>query len=89
MAASATRTQVLSLYREFLRYGNQFSSYNFRDYAIRRSRDAFRSQINETNPEKITECIQKAKKELEMVRRQATISSLYSRGDRLVIEKRV
>ncbi|KAG7291601.1 hypothetical protein NEMBOFW57_001620 [Staphylotrichum longicolle] len=34
--------KVLSLYRQLLRQGNQFSAYNFREYAKRRTRDAFR-----------------------------------------------
>ncbi|KAI8376359.1 uncharacterized protein BYT42DRAFT_498190 [Radiomyces spectabilis] len=85
--ATAARTHVLSLYRNFLRYGNKFASYNFRDYAIRRSRDAFRAHQNETNPDKINQLIQKAETELQVVKRQATISQLYTRGDRLVVEK--
>ncbi|KAI7876942.1 hypothetical protein K492DRAFT_172085 [Lichtheimia hyalospora FSU 10163] len=89
MATPATRTQVLSLYRNFLRYGNKFSSYNFRDYAVRRSRDAFRANANEADPEKIAAMISKAEKELEIVKRQALISTLYTTGEKLVVETTV
>ncbi|KAI8389465.1 hypothetical protein BD560DRAFT_381731 [Blakeslea trispora] len=82
----ATSQQVLSLYRNFIRHGKKFSAYNFRDYTLRRSRDAFRANMNETSPEKIEFFIEKAKRELEVVKRQAAISQMYSKGDHLVIE---
>ena len=89
MATPASRTQVLSLYRDFLRYGNKLSSYNFRSYAIRRSKDAFRAHVNENDATKIDTLINKAKQDLEVVKRQAIISNLYSSGEKLVIEKPV
>ncbi|EIE90903.1 hypothetical protein G6F46_003462 [Rhizopus delemar] len=79
--------QVLSLYRQFLRYGNKFASYNFRDYTIRRSRDGFRANMNETNPEKLAALIEKAKYDLAALKRQATISQMYTKGEHLVVEK--
>ncbi|KAI8144067.1 hypothetical protein BJV82DRAFT_513682 [Fennellomyces sp. T-0311] len=89
MATPATRAQVLSLYRDFIRYGSKLSSYNFRAYAVRRSRDAFRAHADESDPTKIASLIDKAKQDLEVVKRQAIISSLYSSGEKLVIEKPV
>ncbi|KAI9310084.1 hypothetical protein BX666DRAFT_1870976 [Dichotomocladium elegans] len=86
MATPATHAHVLSLYRSFLRSGKQFASYNFREYTLRRSRDAFRAHASETDPEKIAALIDKATKDLEVVKRQALISILYSSGDKLVIE---
>ncbi|KAG0015194.1 hypothetical protein BGZ80_009994 [Entomortierella chlamydospora] len=59
--------------------------YNFRDYAIRRTRDAFHAAKNETDPEKIEALIHKAQQQLEVVKRQALISQLYS-GEKLVLE---
>lgn len=87
MATPATRAQVLSLYRDFQRYGRKLTQYNFREYAIRRSRDAFHEHASETDPEKIKALIQKAEKELQIVRRQAVISTLYTTGEKLVVEK--
>ncbi|KAF7726202.1 hypothetical protein EC973_009000 [Apophysomyces ossiformis] len=88
MSTPATRAQVLALYRQFFRHGNKFASYNFRDYALRRSRDAFRANAAETDPAKIAACIEKAQKELDILKRQASISTLYTRGEKLVIEKK-
>ncbi|KAI8886445.1 hypothetical protein K501DRAFT_177602 [Backusella circina FSU 941] len=84
--AAPTSTKVLSLYRSFIRNGNKFAAYNFRDYTVRRSRDAFRANMNETSPEKISEMIVKAERELAVVKRQSAISRMYSAGDHLVIE---
>ncbi|KAI9249460.1 hypothetical protein BDA99DRAFT_523866 [Phascolomyces articulosus] len=89
MATPASRAQVLSLYRDFMRYGNKLAAYNFRSYAIRRSRDGFRAHANESDATKIASLINKAKQDLEMVKRQAIISSLYTSGQKLVIEKPV
>lgn len=82
----ASTQKVLSLYRNFIRHGNKFSSYNFRDYTIRRSRDAFRANMTETSPEKIAAFITKAEQELAVVKRQAAISQMYTTGEHLVVE---
>ncbi|KAI7905796.1 uncharacterized protein BX663DRAFT_500932 [Cokeromyces recurvatus] len=84
--AASTSTKVLSLYRNFIRYGHKFASYNFRDYANRRSRDAFRDNMKETSPEKIAAFIEKAENELAILKRQATISQMYTKGEHLVVE---
>ncbi|GAA5807139.1 hypothetical protein MFLAVUS_000490 [Mucor flavus] len=83
---SAPNTKVLSLYRNFIRHGNKFSSYNFRDYTVRRSRDAFRANMTETSSEKIASFIAKAEQELAVVKRQAAISQMYTNGEHLVVE---
>ncbi|KAL2112214.1 hypothetical protein VUR80DRAFT_8274 [Thermomyces stellatus] len=89
-AASAlkgeTAPQVRSLYRQLLRNGNALTTYNFREYARRRTRDAFREHAGEQDPARIREYIQKGKKELEVLKRQAVISSFFS-FDKLVVEK--
>ncbi|KAG0002354.1 LYR motif-containing protein 4 [Entomortierella chlamydospora] len=84
-SAAAHRTQVLGLYRSLLHHSSRFAAYNFRDYAIRRTRDAFHAAKNETDPEKIEALIHKAQQQLEVVKRQALISQLYS-GEKLVLE---
>ncbi|KAM6298886.1 LYR motif-containing protein 4 [Aegotheles albertisi] len=84
MAASG-RAQVLRLYRALLRESQRFGSYNYRTYAIRRIRDAFRENRNIKDSEKIEELVNKAKANLEIVRRQVTIGQLYS-TQKLVIE---
>ncbi|KAG0304674.1 hypothetical protein BGZ98_005179 [Dissophora globulifera] len=85
VTSAAHRSQVLSLYRSLLHHSSKFAAYNFRDYAIRRTRDAFHAAKSESDPEKIQAMIHKAQKELEVVKRQSLISQLYS-GEKLVLE---
>ncbi|XP_029817271.1 LOW QUALITY PROTEIN: LYR motif-containing protein 4 [Manacus vitellinus] len=84
MAASPA-SQVLRLYRALLRESQRFSGYNYRTYAIRRIRDAFRENKNIKDSEKVEELVNKAKANLEVIRRQVTIGQLYS-TQKLVIE---
>lgn len=83
------RSQALALYRDLLRHGNKFSNYNFRAYALRRSKDAFRNHQNEADPSTIGQLLKQGEQELQVVKRQAAISNLYSTGDRLVVENSV
>ncbi|KAJ9155750.1 hypothetical protein NKR23_g1641 [Pleurostoma richardsiae] len=77
--------QVRSLYRQLLRQGQQFSAYNFREYAKRRTRDAFRENKSVEDPRRIQELIQKGLKELQVMKRQTVVSQFYQL-DRLVVE---
>ena len=43
---SATRNAVLSLYKDCLRSSTKFHSYNFRNYALRRSQERFETITN-------------------------------------------
>ncbi|PWN24988.1 hypothetical protein BDZ90DRAFT_281969 [Jaminaea rosea] len=43
--SSPSRAQILGLYRKYLATAQSFSSYNFRTYFLRRSRDLFRSTL--------------------------------------------
>ncbi|KAF2197030.1 hypothetical protein GQ43DRAFT_444594 [Delitschia confertaspora ATCC 74209] len=77
--------QVRSLYRSLLRQGRQFASYNFREYAKRRTRDAFKEHKNEAEERRIQDLMEKGKQELQMLKRQTVISQFYQ-FDRLVVE---
>ncbi|KAH6885286.1 hypothetical protein B0T10DRAFT_564077 [Thelonectria olida] len=77
--------QVRSLYRQLLRQGDQFAAYNFREYAKRRTRDAFREHMTEQDPRKVQELVQHGLKELQGLKRQTVISQFYQ-ADRLVVE---
>ncbi|KAK2075144.1 hypothetical protein P8C59_009294 [Phyllachora maydis] len=77
--------QVRSLYRQLLRQGRQFTSYNFREYASRRTRDAFKEHKHVDNPRRVQELMQTALKELQRLKRMTVISQLYEL-DRLVVE---
>ncbi|KAF2787034.1 hypothetical protein K505DRAFT_317396 [Melanomma pulvis-pyrius CBS 109.77] len=77
--------QVRSLYRSLLRQSRQFAAYNFREYAKRRTRDAFREYRAESEDRRVQELIQRGLKELQMLKRQTVISQFYQL-DRLVVE---
>ncbi|RKU45404.1 hypothetical protein DL546_005202 [Coniochaeta pulveracea] len=77
--------ESLLQYRQLLRQGEQFAAYNFREYAKRRTRDAFRENKSVDDPRRIQELIQQGLKDLQMMKRQTVISQFYSL-DRLVVE---
>ncbi|KAL2757664.1 hypothetical protein ACRALDRAFT_2040052 [Sodiomyces alcalophilus JCM 7366] len=77
--------QARSLYRQLLRQGQQFAAYNFREYAKRRTRDAFRENKNVDDPRRVQELIQKGLKELQVMKRATVVSQFYQM-DRLVVE---
>ncbi|XP_016866572.1 LYR motif-containing protein 4 isoform X2 [Homo sapiens] len=68
--AASSRAQVLSLYRAMLRESKRFSAYNYRTYAVRRIRDAFRENKNVKDPVEIQTLVNKAKRDLGVIRRQ-------------------
>lgn len=82
---SPTKQQVLSLYREFVRNSSKFSNYNFRSYFLRRSRDAFKQGKLLDNAEQVDVQFQKAREELEVLKRQSKISQMYT-FEKLVVE---
>lgn len=55
-------------YRSLLRQSSQFAAYNFREYAKRRTRDAFRDSKNVTEERTIQELVQKGLSELQMLK---------------------
>ncbi|GIC86584.1 LYR motif-containing protein [Aspergillus udagawae] len=80
-----TAFQVRSLFRSLLRQSSQFSNYNFREYARRKTRDAFREHQHETEERRIQELIQDGLQNLRMLKRQTVISQFYQL-DKLVVE---
>ncbi|KAH7317679.1 hypothetical protein BKA65DRAFT_106177 [Rhexocercosporidium sp. MPI-PUGE-AT-0058] len=74
-----------SLYRQLLRQGEQFASYNFREYAKRRTRDAFREHKDVKDSREVQELMQKGLKELQSMKRQTVVSQFFQL-DRLVVE---
>lgn len=60
---------ILALqYRQLLRQGAQFSAYNFREYAKRRTRDAFRENKDVDDPRRVQELVQKGLNELQSLK---------------------
>jgi hypothetical protein len=51
-----------------LRQSGQFAAYNFREYAKRRTRDAFRDSKNVSDERTIQELVQKGLSELQMLK---------------------
>ncbi|TVY55943.1 LYR motif-containing protein [Lachnellula suecica] len=77
--------QAKSLYRQLLRQGDQFAAYNFREYAKRRTRDAFREHRDVKGEREVQELMQKGLKELQSMKRQTVVSQFFQL-DRLVVE---
>lgn len=55
-------------FRSLLRQSNQFAAYNFREYAKRRTKDAFRDHNEEVDERRVQDLIQKGLKELQMMK---------------------
>ncbi|RKF59093.1 LYR motif-containing protein 4 [Golovinomyces cichoracearum] len=77
--------QARSMYRQLLRQGEKFTSYNFREYAKRRTRDSFRENQNIQDSTKIEQLLEKGRKELQIIKRQAVISQFFQM-EQLVVE---
>ncbi|KAJ5288535.1 LYR motif-containing protein 4 [Penicillium angulare] len=84
-AHSSTAFQVRSLFRSLLRQSSQFSNYNFREYARRKTRDSFREGQKESEERRIQELIQSGLQDLRLLKRQTIISQFYQL-DKLVVE---
>ncbi|KAJ5937368.1 LYR family protein [Penicillium verhagenii] len=80
-----TGFQVRSLFRSLMRQSTQFSNYNFREFARRKTRDSFREHQNESEDRRIQELIQTGLQELRLLKRQTIISQFYQM-DKLVVE---
>ncbi|KAL8338516.1 hypothetical protein RB598_007059 [Gaeumannomyces tritici] len=77
--------QVRSLFRQLLRQSDQFAAYNFREYAKRRTRDAFRENQGVSDPRRVQELVQEGLRELQVMKRQTVLGQFYQL-DRLVVE---
>jgi hypothetical protein len=73
--------EVLKLYRSMLRNASRFQSFNFRKYFVRRIQEDFRKNRDLTDETKILQCIQKAKENDAVLRRQSSINSMYATDD--------
>lgn len=58
----------LMQFRSLLRQSSQFSNYNFRDYARRKTRDSFREHKDETEERRIQELIQDGLQNLRLLK---------------------
>ncbi|KAH7337469.1 hypothetical protein B0J17DRAFT_706871 [Rhizoctonia solani] len=85
--SAPSRAQILSLYGAMLRTSRSFSSYNFRNYFLRRTRTQFHEHVNEKDPAQIRTFYDTGLRELEVLKRCAIVNRLYE-GPRLVVERR-
>ncbi|KAK3725576.1 hypothetical protein RRG08_042994 [Elysia crispata] len=83
--AAPIRQTVLTLYKSLLRESGKITDYNFRLYALRRTKDAFKENKDVSDPTRIQALIQKGQENLEVLKRQALVSQLYG-STRTVIE---
>eukprot|EP01040_Poterioochromonas_malhamensis_P002689 gene2689-2863_t len=82
------RVQVLSLYRGLIRSANKFHNYNFRDFAKRKINYEFGKNKALTDSAIIQSQFQKGVEQLEALKRQVIINSLYPE-ESSVVEKRM
>ncbi|KDQ56728.1 hypothetical protein JAAARDRAFT_36218 [Jaapia argillacea MUCL 33604] len=86
MVVPPSKHAVLSLYASMLRTSRSFSSYNFREYFLRRTKSTFREiQQNEQDPAKVSALYNDAVKEHAVLKRSAIVNQLYG-GWKLVVE---
>ncbi|KAJ3900946.1 hypothetical protein F5879DRAFT_372350 [Lentinula edodes] len=85
MSNPPSRRAILSLYHSTLRTSKSFSSYNFRNYFIRRTKYTFRTIQSESDPARIQSQYSEAVRELAVLRRSAIVNQLYG-GWRLAVE---
>ncbi|KAH9974174.1 hypothetical protein BGW80DRAFT_1305638, partial [Lactifluus volemus] len=77
---------ILRLYLSLLRTSRSFSSYNFREYFIRRTRSTFREIKKEQDPARRATLYNESVKELAVLKRGAIVNQLYG-GWTLAVEK--
>ncbi|EFX87649.1 hypothetical protein DAPPUDRAFT_306461 [Daphnia pulex] len=83
-----TRMEILKLYKQLLRESSKFSSYNFRQYALMRVRDAFHENKNLTDATAVKKQVAEGYKNLAIIKRQVIIGDMFE-PQRLVIEKQI
>ncbi|KAM6900265.1 LYR motif-containing protein 4 [Xenentodon cancila] len=83
--AASTRVQVRSLYKMLLKESARFPSYNYRTYALRRVRDAFRANRNVEDPEAVARLMGEGQQTLALIQRQVSIGKMYE-AQKTVVE---
>ena len=73
------------MYRRLLRLSGQFSLYNYREYARRRVRAAFRANKLTTDPDKVSKLHSEAVASVGLLQRQTKLTQMYA-IDKLVLE---
>ncbi|KAI8108395.1 hypothetical protein M9434_006421 [Picochlorum sp. BPE23] len=79
--SSVAGQELRSLFRAFMRESSKYPNYNIREYIRRRAREEFRR-----SPKESGEDITAIKADLDVVKRQGIVYSLYSRGSKSVMD---
>lgn len=70
-----THAYLFIQFRSLLRQSNQFAAYNFREYARRRTKDAFREHQGEKGERETQDLVQRGLKELQVMK----VCSFYTK----------
>ncbi|RKP01998.1 hypothetical protein CXG81DRAFT_25350 [Caulochytrium protostelioides] len=73
-----SRESKLALFRALQRASYGFASYNFRQYALRRTADAFRANAHLADDAAVAAAYQRGTADLAMLRRQARINAEFA-----------
>uniref|UniRef100_A0A3B3U5Z7 Complex 1 LYR protein domain-containing protein n=1 Tax=Poecilia latipinna TaxID=48699 RepID=A0A3B3U5Z7_9TELE len=76
--AASTRSQVISLYKMMLKESSRFPSYNYRTYALRRVRDAFRANREVEDPKAVERLMDEGEQMLALIQRQVIVGFMQS-----------
>ncbi|XP_074478436.1 LYR motif-containing protein 4 isoform X1 [Sebastes fasciatus] len=82
---AAARAQVISLYKVMLTESRKFPSYNYRTYALRRVRDAFRANRTVEDPKAVERLIVEGRQTLALIQRQVSIGKMFE-TQKIVVE---
>ncbi|XP_042255538.1 LYR motif-containing protein 4 isoform X1 [Thunnus albacares] len=85
MMAVSARAQVISLYKLLLKESSKFPSYNYRTYAMRRVRDAFRANKNIEDPKTVERLMLEGQQSLALIQRQVSVGKMYE-AQKIVVE---
>ncbi|XP_051910281.1 LYR motif-containing protein 4 isoform X2 [Hippocampus zosterae] len=77
MMSAPSRAQVISLYKMLLRESYNFPSYNYRTYAVRRVRDAFRVNKNVADPNTVERLVLEGRQSLALIQRQVVVGGMF------------
>ncbi|KAI0246182.1 hypothetical protein BJV78DRAFT_1257007 [Lactifluus subvellereus] len=86
MSNPPSAKSILQLYVSMLRTSRSFSSYNFREYFLRRTKNTFREIQNERDPARVAALYNESATELAALKRSAIVNQLYG-GWTLAVEK--
>lgn len=78
--------EVCKLYRAFLREGRKFPNYNVREYVKRRAQEGFHQHAGESEAAAVQKLWEKAQSDLDLVRRQATVYTLFARKHKSIMD---